>query len=294
MSEKPAARPVNPPPASRRWDERERFVWKGQPRKPLSDVYHAWLEASWRAALLAVFAIYTAVNLVFAVLYFAAQGIENARPGSFTDAFFFSVQTLATIGYGKMAPVSTAANIIVAFEALTGMVGSAMITGLLFAKFARPTARVLFSRVAVVTPYQGAPSLQFRIANERGNRIVEAQLRVTALRTEVTKEGVTLRRQLDLTMLRDRSAVFALTWTAIHVIDHSSPLFGLTARDLADKQVQLFASVLGLDETFSQNIHARQVYLPEDVLFGKRLVDIISELPDGRREIDYQRFHDVA
>ena len=282
------------PQAKRRFDERESFVWKGQPRKPLGDAYHAWLDASWRAALAAVFVVYAALNLFFAVLYYAVEGIENARPGSFADAFFFSVQTLATIGYGKMAPISTAANVVVSFEALTGMVGTAMITGLLFAKFARPTARVLFSRVAVITPYQGKPSLQFRVANERGNRIVEAQMRVTALKTEVTQEGVTLRRQVDVTMLRERSAVFALTWTAIHVIDESSPLHGLTAQQMRDKQVLLFASVLGLDETFAQTIHARQAYQPEDVLFDKHFVDIIRELPDGRREIDYTRFHDVA
>ncbi len=281
------------PGAAPRWSERDRFVWKGQPKKPLSDVYHAWLDAPWRAALGAVFVLYSAVNLVFAVLYFAVQGVENVRPGSFADAFFFSVQTLATIGYGKMAPVSTVANVIVSFEALTGMVGSAMVTGLLFAKFARPTARVLFSNVAVVTHHQGKPSLQFRLANERRNRIVEAQLRVTALLTEVTKEGVTLRRQIDLSLVRERSAVFALTWVAIHVLDEKSPLFGLSAAQLAEQGVMVFATVLGLDETFSQTVHARKQYEPEDILFGKRFVDIITDLPDGRREIDYPSFHDV-
>ena len=276
-----------------RLDERQRFVWKGAPGKPLSDAYHAWLEASWGSALGAVVVFYFAANALFGVGYWLSGGVENARAGSYSDAFFFSVQTLATIGYGKMAPVSTAAHLLVTFEALTGIVATAMMTGLLFAKFARPTARVLFSNVAVVSPYQGVPSLQFRLANERGNRIVEATLRVAVLRTEVTAEGVKLRRILDLTMMRERTAIFALTWTAIHAIDAQSPLSGLTARDLEEQGIELVATVTGLDETFAQTIHARHLYRWDDLRYGARFVDIISELPDGRREIDYLRFHDI-
>ena len=287
MAETPAEHP------ERRLDERQRFVWKGAPGKPLSDAYHGWLEASWGKALLTVLVFYFAANALFAVGYWLCGGVENARDGSFTDAFFFSVQTLATIGYGKMAPVSLAAHLLVTFEALTGILATAMMTGLLFAKFARPSARVLFSNVAVVSPYQGVPSLQFRLANERGNRIVEATLRVALLRTEVTLEGVQIRRILDLTMLRERTAIFALTWTAIHAIDAQSPLFGLTAADLEKHGIELVATVTGLDETFAQTIHARHLYRWDDLRYGARFVDIISELPDGRREIDYPRFHDV-
>jgi inward rectifier potassium channel len=280
-------------PAARRWSERERFIWKNQPRRPLSDVYHAWLNTSWRSAIGLVFLFYTLANLIFGAGYYLIGGIENARHGSFADSFFFSVQTLATIGYGKMVPLSMAANVLVSIEALCGIVGTAMMTGLLFAKFARPTARVLFSKVAVIAPHDGVPSLQFRLANERGNRIVEAQLRVTVLRTQDTKEGVKLRRQVDLPMLRDRSAVFALTWTAIHLLDEQSPLFGMSQKDWVSEQIEMFVTVLGLDETFSQTIHARHLYSWDEVLFGYRFVDVISLLPDGRREIDYAVFHEV-
>ena len=266
---------------------------KGARLRPLADLYHAWLKASWTASLGAILIAYLAANTLFGAVFWLVGGIENARPGSFEDAFFFSVQTLATIGYGKMAPVSTAAHLLVTVEALTGILATAMMTGLLFAKFARPTARVLFSNVAVVSPYQGVPSLQFRLANERGNRIVEATLRVAVLRTEVTAEGVKLRRILDLTMMRERTAIFALTWTAIHAIDAQSPLSGLTARDLEEQGIELVATVTGLDETFAQTIHARHLYRWDDLRYGARFVDIISELPDGRREIDYLRFHDI-
>ncbi len=258
------------------------------------DLYHSLLTASWPSLLLLVVAAYVAVNAAFALAYLAlGDGVANARAGSFGDAFFFSVQTLATIGYGKMAPRTTAANVLVAAEALLGLLGLAVVTGLTFAKFSRPTARVLFSRIATVAPYDGVPSLLFRLANERASQIVDAHLEVTIVRDEITAEGERVRRMRDLALRRDRSAFFALTWTAVHSVDASSPLHGATPESLARTGTDIVVSLTGFDESLAQIVHARHVYRPSDVVFGARFRDVLSERPDGTRSIDYRRFHEL-
>lgn len=266
----------------------------GLRRRPGRDLYHSLLTASWPKLFLLVVLAYLAVNAAFALAYLAlGDGIENARRGSFGDAFFFSVQTLATIGYGKMAPRTTAANVLVAAEALLGLLGLALVTGLTFAKFSRPTARVLFSRIAVVTPYDGVPSLLFRLANERASQIVDAHLEVTIVRTELTAEGERVRRMHDLPLRRNRSAFFALTWTAVHPIGASSPLRGATPESMARTGTDVVISLTGFDESLAQTVHARHVYRPSEVVFGARFRDVLSSLPDGTGSIDYRRFHEV-
>jgi inward rectifier potassium channel len=263
-------------------------------RRRFGDIYHAALDLSWPRLLAAIVGLYVALNTLFATAYLAApDSIENARPGSFVDAFFFSVQTMATIGYGKMVPHTMFANVLVTVEALLGLLGLAMITGLLFAKFSRPTARVLFSSVAVVSDREGVSSLMFRMANERGNQIVDAQLRLTLARTETTREGETVRRFHDLPLLRERNVIFALTWTAVHPIAPGSLLHGATPESLRAQQVELICSVMGIDETFSQTVHARHSYIADDLRWNARFVDILSVGSDGRRVIDYSRFHEV-
>ena len=234
------------------------------------------------------------MNALFAFAYLAGgDGIENARPGSFIDAFFFSVQTMGTIGYGRLAPGTVWSNLLVTVEVITGVLGLAMVTGLVFAKFSRPTARVVFSQRAVVTPHDGVPSLMFRMANARGNRIVEARVRAVLARDETTAEGETMRRFHDLALVRDRNPLFALTWTAIHPITATSPLFGATPEGLAAMGAEVVASLVGIDETVSQTVHARHTYAAADLAWGARLRDILRRLPDGRRQVDYARFHDV-
>lgn len=237
---------------------------------------------------------YLGANLLFALGYLAiGDGIEAARPGSFSDAFFFSVQTMATIGYGKMAPRGTAANVLVTVEALVGLLGLALVTGLVFAKFSRPTARVIFSRSAVVTRFDGVPSLLVRLANERGNQIAEAQAHLVLLRNERTPEGEVVRRIHDLKLRRSQSAFFAFTWLVVHPITADSPLHGETAESLREKDVDLVASMTGLDETLSQSVHARHAWTPDQILWGFRFADVLVPTDDGRRAIDYRRFHDV-
>jgi inward rectifier potassium channel len=261
---------------------------------PLRDVYHSLLTTTWAQFFGLVLATYLGANLIFAMGYLAiGDGIEEARPGNFSDAFFFSVQTMATIGYGKMAPRGLSANLLVTLEALVGLLGLALVTGLVFAKFSRPTARVIFSRNVVITRFDGVPSLLVRLANERGNQIAEAQAHLVLLRTERTPEGEEVRRVHDLRLRRSQSAFFAFTWLVVHPITPDSPLFGETAESLRAKDVDLVASMTGLDETLSQSVHARHAWTPAQILWDHHFADVLVSLPDGRRAIDYRRFHDV-
>jgi len=261
---------------------------------PLRDVYHSLLTTTWAQFFGIVLCVYLGANLLFAFGYLAiGDGIEEARRGSFSDAFFFSVQTMATIGYGKMAPRGLAANLLVTLEALIGLLGLALVTGLVFAKFSRPTARVIFSRDAVITRFDGVPSLLVRMANERGNQIAEAQAHLVLLRSERTPEGEEVRRAHDLRLRRSHSAFFAFTWLVVHPITPDSPLFGETPESLRTKDIDLVASMTGLDETLSQSVHARHAWTTDRILWGHRFADVLVTLPDGRRAIDYRKFHEI-
>ena len=272
-------------------DGRSTLVAYGLDRTGLfSDLYHSWLNAPWWQVLLGVAALYVGVNGVFAVGYYLIGGIENAN-GSFSDAFFFSVQTLATIGYGKLVPASLAAHLLVTVESLCGLLGAAMAAGLMFAKFARPSARVLWSRPAVIGTMDGVPALMFRIANARGNQVVEATLRVGLLRYETTVEGQQIRRIIDLELVRATTPVFVLSWLAVHRIVPGSPLHGLTAESMERSRTELFASLMGLDATFGQTIHARHSWTVADLRWNEQFVDIIGLLPDGRQGVNYTLFH---
>ena len=261
---------------------------------PLSDFYHTLMRASWPVTFAVILGAFVGLNVLYALVYMLlGAGIDGARPGSFEDAFFFSVQTLATIGYGKMSPVSRVAHLIVTFEAFTGMLFTALTTGLLFAKFSRPTARVLFSKNVVIAQHEGKPTLMFRIANERGNRIVQASVRVSLLKEIVTPEGMQFRRLIDLKLQRADSAMFMITWTVFHTIDEASPLFGVTAENVGEGTPGLVVTMIGLDDTLSQTVHARHSWTHEDFLFDRKFVDVLRELPDGTRVLDLTKFHDT-
>ncbi len=260
---------------------------------PLFDLYHHLLTASWPALIAIIAGSFISVNLLFATGYFLDGGIENARSGSFLDMFFFSVQTMATIGYGKMAPVSLISNLLVSIEALCGLLGLAVVTGLVFSKFSRPTARVRFSRCAIVAPRDGVPSLMFRMANVRANRIVEGEIHVVLARQEATLEGDSVRRFFDLTMSRSRSVLFNLTWTAIHPLVENSPLYGQTAESLARCDGEIIVSLTGLDESFSQTVHARHSYRFDQIHWDVRFVDVLKRQRDGAMIVDYTHFDDV-
>ncbi len=268
---------------------------RGTKLAPHEDLYHSLLTLSWSAYFGWLTIGYLLINAAFALAFTAAPG-SVANVHGFADAFFFSVETFATIGYGVMAPQSTYAHLLVTVEALAGILATASITGVTFARLARPTARILFSQKAVVANRDGAPHLQFRLANWRRNQIVEAQLSAMILLSEVTKEGETLRRPTMLKLVRDRNPMFLLSWTALHLIDADSPLYGgeATMQKLRDMKAEIFLSVTGFDETLAQTIHSRYRYQLDDIVHNARFADIVSLEPDGTRIIDFDKFHDLV
>ena len=263
-------------------------------RAPLTDIYHAVLALPLSGVIALMAVMFLTLNLVFAGLYMLAPGgVGNLRPGDFWNAFFFSVQTFGSIGYGYMFPRSYAADAIVTLESFTSLVYVAMGTGLVFARVSRPTARVSFSRTVVIHDFDGVPTLMFRAANRRSNQILEAEVMVSLAHDAVTREGHAIRRFEELRTARARSPLFALSWTVMHPIDAKSPLHGATPESLAREQAQLVIVLSGVDDRFHQRVHARHLYAADDILWGKRFADIIKAHPDGRRTIDFARFHDV-
>ena len=259
------------------------------------DLYHQTLILRWRWYLLIGAASYLALNVLFAALYMLdSAGIDRARPGSFADAFFFSIQTMATIGYGVLAPAGTYANLLVTAETMVSLVFVTFITGITFARFSRPTARVMFSRAATVSRYNGVQTLSVRLANARRNQILEADVAMTLLRNELTAEGQRMRRFYDLALARRHTPIFSLSFTVMHPVDEASPLHGCTSETLAAEQAELLVTVTGLDETMSQTIHARTSYQADEIVFGRRFADMFGYTETGRLAIDYERFHDTV
>lgn len=250
--------------------------WRG-------DAYHRILSLSWGRLLCALFATFVAFNAVFALLYRAGGDcIGAAHPGSFLEAFSFSVQTMASIGYGTMAPTTPYAYLLSNLEGFLGLLGVAMASAFLFAKFSTPTASVVFSRNMVVHKRNGVPTLHFRMANMRGNQLVEANLSVVLLVNTVSTEGDTLRRLVDLPLVRDRTPAFSLSWTAMHVLDETSPLLGLVSSGGCDPSLlAILVTLTGMDGTFSQTVHTQARYQPEHLLWGHRFSDMVSSGQDG-------------
>lgn len=258
------------------------------------DLYHFLLISPWSHLLGIGAVLYFGANTIFAFLYMlGGDVITGAEPGSFRDAFFFSVQTLSTIGYGVMSPKGLYGSVLVAVEAFVGVVGVAMISGLVFSKFARPTARVGFSDRMLLTSRDGKPCLMFRVVNERTNEVLEASIRVRMLRSETTAEGEVMARLHDLPLVRGEQPLFIMNWMVMHVIDDASPLSGETAASLERDQVRFIVTFSGLDATFSTTIHARHGYSAGDIQWGGRYADMLSPGSDGRIRFDYARLNEI-
>jgi len=255
-----------------------------------SDVYYAILSVSWPFFFIAAIGLYLAVNVVFALVYYVGGGVSNAT--TFLDYFFFSIQTLATVGYGNMSPATTYAHWIATIEIITGLLAIAIITSLVFARFSKPTTRIVFSNAAVIVPYNGVPTLMLRVANERGSHILEAAASIALVCSEKSIEGHNLRRFHKLKLERTRSPLFALTWLLMHRIDETSPLYRLTADDIKADDMRLVTTLTGMDETFAASVTARHHYAHESILFDHRFVDMFSEQGSPRelRE-DMRKFH---
>jgi inward rectifier potassium channel len=266
----------------------------GGARRPLRDLYHGLLRVPWWAALAVITGSYLALNVAFALLFLAVGGIANAAPGSFADAFFFSVQTMGTIGYGQMYPATRAANAVVVAESVVGLAATALATGLVFARFSQTRARVIFSARAAISPYDGVPSIVMRVGNERRNAIIDAAFRLMLMRTTRTAEGVTVYRTVDLPLVRDRAPALTRAWNVLHRIDPGSPLHGETPESLVASDAELTLTVSGVDDTSLQLVHARHTWTASSIVWGARLADITSEAPDGAFVIDLRQFHELV
>jgi inward rectifier potassium channel len=261
------------------------------------DIYYRLMRLSWPWLGTLFVGVFVAFNLAFAGLYhidpsgLAIMGKAAAAPPFWRD-FFFSVHTVATIGYGNIYPVSLWANTVVVVEITLGIIYFALATGIAFARFSRPTARILFSRRMIVRDVDGVPTLMLRAANQRHNVIYSAQARLSLL-VDSEVGGVMMRRFVDLALIRQSNPAFALTWTMMHPIDADSPLFHWLADPEVERNDEIIVTLSGSDEISGHTIHGRWAYRAAHISWGFRFADIITTAPDGWRVIDYGRFHDV-
>jgi inward rectifier potassium channel len=272
----------------------QRIVRVGGGTGYLRDFYAALLRSSWPAVLGFFGVAYLLVNVAFALLYLLiGDAINGARPGSFEDAFSFSVQTLSTVGYGVLSPRPPWGKVVVPAETFVGILLAAVATGICFSKFARPRAGMVFAHSAVVGPHNGQRCLMIRLANARGGDIVEASLRLTAVILETTSEGRQLRRIHDLPLERSSTPMLMLSWLAIHHIDEKSPLFRLTPEDLRREDVRIIANVTGLDGVFMQTVYVSAVFDHSRIVHDAQFKDMITLRPDGRTQVDLRLLSEV-
>ena len=258
------------------------------------DSYHWVLSLSWPRFALFLASSYAIINLLFAALYVVRPNcIASLEPGSFPQAFFFSVETLATVGYGHNYPATVYGHVVVTIQIFLGMIWIAVITGLIFVRFARPTARILFSNCLVIGPHDGRLSLMFRVANLRHTSMAEAEFRIIYSRDERVLEGEDIRRFYYLKVYPDRMISFPAALTIRHTIDEQSPLFGITPERLEKEDAFFVASTVSLELVMAASVQSAQDYAVEDIRFGERFVDVYEELPDGRLTVDYGRLHET-
>ncbi len=259
-----------------------------------SDLYYRSMTVSWPAFFAGAAAIFLVLNGGFAFVYFLGERpIANAVPGRFLDLLYFSIETLATVGYGDMHPQTDYGHLVATVEIFTGMSFLAVMTGLVFSRFSRPRARFIFARYPIVAEYEGRPTLMIRVANARHNTISGARARLWLIRAEQTAEGRTFRRYHELDLQRDENPVFVLSWILFHVIDEASPLYGASPDDLARNESLLVLTISGLDDNSAQQLNARRSYSQDLIRWRHHYVDIASSADDGRLILDYGKFHDV-
>jgi inward rectifier potassium channel len=259
-----------------------------------ADISHRCMTASWPSFIAGAAFVFTVFNAFFAVLYWIGNDpISNVPHRAYVDYLYFSIETLSTAGYGDMHPQTHYGHFIAAIELFTGIFSMSVMTGLIFARFSRPRARLLFANNPVISTYEGVPTLMLRLVNERHNVISNAAAQLWMYKDVVTAEGHEVRRFFELPLTRDENPVLALSWTLYHVIDEQSPLYGLTPQDFDEFDVSLVVVVSGYDVVAAQTVYAGKSYQHGEVRFGHRYVDVLDTTEDGRIKIDYGRFHDT-
>ena len=264
----------------------KKFDWR--------DTYHLILTLSWPGFAGLIFGIYLLINLVFAALYMLnPHAVAEMSPGSFSDAFFFSVETLATVGYGHMYPETLNGHLIAMLEIMTGMFGLAVITGLIFVRFSRPTARIHFSKVAVIAPFDGVPNLMIRVANLRHQAMVEPEFRMILIRSTITAEGDDVRRFRSLKLEFDHMIAFPVVLTVRHRIDEKSPLFGMTPEDFKQQDIHIMASIVGVDTVIVAPVQSFGDYNYDKIEWNRRFVEIYDQNEEGQWTVDYARIDET-
>jgi inward rectifier potassium channel len=267
---------------------------QGLSREIFLDLYHYFMTVSWPRLFATIAVFFLVFDLLFECLFHLVPGcIANLNPPGFLGDFFFSVETLATVGYGDMHPQTLYGHVLAMFEIFVGLMMLAIITGIMFARFSRPRARFLFSRSAVVRPIDGKVTLMFRTANARQNVVQEASAALRMLRDEVTQEGFRIRRILDLPLVRSQHPVFSLGWTIMHIIDETSPLARESVQSLEAGAVTFILTLGGTDETTGQYLMAREEYASRSIHWNAAFRDVLESTDDGTLHIDYGKFHEV-
>ena len=263
--------------------------------KEWRDVYQWVLSLNWSRFAALIAGVYIGINLLFAALYsLGGDCVAGMTPGSFLEAFFFSVQTLATVGYGHMYPQTPYAHVVTTIEIISGMFWLAVMTGLIFVRFSRPTARIVFSDSVVIAPFNGQPTLMLRVANLRSHSMVEAEFRIMFTRDEpLLEDGEMFRCFHALKLHFDRLIVFPAALTLRHTIDESSPLYGETPESLETSRALLMASVVGVETVIPAAVQTQKDYSWQDIRFGEHFVDIYTDHGDGRLTVDYARIHET-
>ena len=259
-----------------------------------ADIGHRSMTASWPAFIGGAVLVFVVFNAIFASFYWIGnQPISNVPGGAYIDYLYFSIETLSTAGYGDMHPQTHYGHFIAAVELFTGIFSMSLMTGLIFARFSRPSARLLFADNPVISDHDGERTLMIRLANERHNVISNATARLWLFKNIVSKESQSFRRFYELPLSRNESPALALSWTLFHIIDEASPLYGLNADDLEAIKMTLIVVVSGYDVVAAQTVHARKSYDYPDIRFGHRYAEILDTAEDGRLKIDYGRFHET-
>lgn len=258
------------------------------------DAYHWILSLSWPRFVALITGVYLAINIFFAALYsFSSTCIAGGQTGTFVDDFFFSVQTLATVGYGHTYPATLYGNLISTGEIIVGMFLVAVITGLVFVRFSRPAARIEFSNTIVISSFDGVPTLMIRVANLRHHSMVEAEFKIMFMRDQWIREGEAFRHFYTLKLHFDKLIVFPTALTLRHTIDEQSPLYGLTLDDLRDNDARLVASVVCIETVIPAAVQSQRDYSWREVRFGEKFVEIYHTIGDGQLSVDYGRLHET-
>lgn len=267
------------------------FVIHGLRRPIWHDLYHLFMTVSWPVLFMAFSLFFCSINLLFAGIYAVRPGdVANLDPPGYWGLFFFSAETFATVGYGDMHPRTPFSHVIATLENFVGLTSLALITGLMFARFSRPTARILFARYGVIRPFDGATTLILRVANARANILVEASASLRLIREDVTVEGTRIRRIYDLPLRRSQQPAFLFGWNLMHVIDAASPLAGASLESLNTAKAFLILTIVGTDETTGQIVMARERYPAEALRWNHSFVDILHTDEHGVDHFDYTKF----